>query len=424
MTQFWNFLNKIILSDVSLKLTAFIIAAVLVRLFREPLLSLARNLLKRLPEAAESLLRRSADQLYPSWRSRAGLSRRDTTLEWRLDAVRKAWRPGFFILGGVYLDLMVQPISVKRLDNYEYSTLDQIRYDCGGSACYVGHYLHQNFDHRSYLYSRLGEQTALSDELRGKLSEEKWIRRAHYQNDAHAQSGVSLHLLQADSSYRTTFTHKGALGGFNWEPLLSKMVKKTSRGGVLHISGYFRTGLHRELCHALENLSPNLLVCVDHGRFLPEDHQGAANALLEAFNRRLIDLYICTLPELCRLMATADVEADAQATPEETLQKFAASGKLPRVTIVRGHAAAEATSAHIVLDNELLPAVSVTPGLPPARDVPGRNNAFNAAVMHYLTEGLTGAPIAESISVVVRQALESWIRTARGTGLMTNWRAK
>jgi hypothetical protein len=202
------------------------------------------------------------------------------------------------------------------------------------------------------------------------------------------------------------------------------MVKKTSRGGVLHISGYFRTGLHRELCHALENLSPNLLVCVDHGRFLPEDHKSAANALLEAFNRRLIDLYICTFPELCRLMATADVEADAEATQEETLQKFAASGKLPRVTVVRGHAASEATSAHIVLDNELLPAVAVTPGLPPTRDMPGRNNAFNAAVMHYLTEGLTGAPIAESISIVVRQALESWIRTARGTGLMTNWRAK
>ena len=64
------------------------------------------------------------------------------------------------------------------------------------------------------------------------------------------------------------------------------------------------------------------------------------------------------------------------------------------------------------------------PGFPPTRDMPGRDNAFNGAVMHYLTEGLTGAPIAESISIVVRQALESWIRTARGTGLMTNWQAK
>ncbi|RSD23671.1 hypothetical protein [Amycolatopsis eburnea] len=422
MTRVLELSKTVLLNDVALKLAAFVIAAALVRLFRGPLLNLARNLVKRLPDTVEALLRRGADQLYPSWRSRAGLSRRDTTLEWRLKAVRTSWRPGFFILGGVYLDLMVQPVTLKRLENYEYSNLDRVRYDCGGSACYVGHYLYQNFRHKSYLYSRLGEQTALSSELRTKLDDEEWIRRAHYQRDAHMQSGVSLHLLQADSSYRTTFTHKGALDCLDWGPLLKKLVKKTSRGGVLHVSGYFRTGLHKELCHSLANLSPNLLVCVDHGRFLPEDHRSSADALLEAFSQRLIDLYICTFPELCRLMVLADVESDGDSTVEETLQKFAASGKLPRVTVIRGHAAMDETSAHIILDNELLPTVSVTPGLPPSRDVPGRNNAFNAAVMFYLTKGSADVPLPVAISSVVRQALESWISTARATGLMSSWK--
>jgi sugar/nucleoside kinase (ribokinase family) len=398
--------------DVGWKILTFLLAAIIIRLGRAPILKFGRAVIKKMPVSIESVVSKKIDQFYPSWRLRVGIGRDQTSLEWRIKKVRESRRKGYFILGGVYLDLMIRPIRVEKLENHEHSDLDQVRYDTGGSACYVGDYLFRNFQQKSYLYSRLGEQSAFCKELRKRLDAEKWIKRAYLSRDEDAQSGISVHLMQADGGFRTTFTHKGALDGLKWRPVLDKLIKKTGRGGVLHISGYFRTGLHQELCHSLAQLSPNLVVCIDHGRFLPENHRNAAEALIDAFSQDLIDVYTCTFPELRRLMAIAGVRTSDTVDLRDALALYANSAHLPKVTVVRDSVRTDHVAAHVIFDKELLPPVAVRPGLPPNRDLPGKNNAFNAALLYHLSNGDAEDDIGRLVCDAVEKALRNWLRIA------------
>jgi hypothetical protein len=401
--------------DVTTKLLVVVVVGLVVRLSRGPILRYGRALIKSGPGRLERVVSRQADRLYPSWRIKTGVRRRQVRLEWRFRAVRRLLRRrrGYFILGGVYLDLLVRPIGVTKLENKEYSDLDQVQCSRGGSACYVGSYLYENFGEKSYLYSKVGGLGILSTELKKLLRQEPWIKRGRYgTDDPGVQSGVSIHLKQKDGSYRTTFTHKGALERLDWRPVLSKLVKKTGRGGVLHISGYFRTGLHRELCNSLQRLSPNLIVCIDHGRFLPEDHAKSAEALLDAFKKQLIDVYISTPPELHRLMALADVKVDEGLPTAKKVEAYAQRPNLlPRVTVVRGEVTAESVTALVVVDGCLLAPVTVKPGLPPVRDVPGNNNAFNAALAYHLSNGDPDEPMIDLVTGAVERALRSWVES-------------
>ncbi|MBB5855666.1 hypothetical protein ACFQ05_35855 [Amycolatopsis umgeniensis] len=399
--------------EVTTKFLAVLVAGFVVRVLRGPILRRGRILIKSGPDWLERAVSRQADRLYPSWRIKTGIRRRQVRLEWRFRTVRRLLqrRRGYFILGGVYLDLLVRPIGVKQLENKEYSNLDRVHCSWGGSACYVGYYLYENFGKKSYLYSRIGGLGMLSRELKKLLRQEPWIKRGRYgDGDPSVQSGVSIHLKQKGDDYRTTFTHKGALEGLSWGPVLSKLVKKTGRGGVLHISGYFRTGLHKELCDSLQRLSPNLIVCVDHGRFLPEDHAMSAQALLDAFSRQLIDVYISTPPELHRLMALADVDVDEELPTVEKMKIYARrTNLLPRVTVVRGEVTAESVTSYVVIDGHLLDPVTVEPGLPPSHDVPGKNNAFNAALAYHLSNGDPDEPMVDLVRDAVERALRAWV---------------
>ncbi len=403
------------LKEVGLKVLALVIAALTYRVLRKPILTFGRWLVKLAPDALEAAVGRRVDQAYPSWRLKAGITRGRTTLEWRIQKARESWRRGFFILGGVYLDIMVQNVKVKKLENQEHSDLDRVRCYTGGSACHVGHYLYENFRKKSFLFSRLGRWGVLSGELRRLLRREPWMKgyRRGFEDDKHDQSGVSVHVVQDDGSYRTTFTHRGALDGLHWDPVLRKLIRKTGRGGVLHISGYFRTGLHQELCRSLARLSPNLVVCLDHGRFVPEDHVNQARTLITAFQRGLIDVYVSTFPELRQLMAIAGVTPPAAQSMTDTLHLFAGSGKLPRITIVRGDVSAEDAAAHIILDGRLQAPVTVRPGMPRNQDQPGKNNAFNAALAYHLSNGPSSETLTDAVRNSVEHALVSWIDTSR-----------
>jgi hypothetical protein len=94
-----DFVSQGGLWDIGLKLFAFVLAAILIRMFRGPLLSLARAMAKKMPAAVKAVISQKADQLYPSWRLKAGISRRETTLEWRIRNVRESRRRRYFILG-------------------------------------------------------------------------------------------------------------------------------------------------------------------------------------------------------------------------------------------------------------------------------------------------------------------------------------
>jgi hypothetical protein len=98
----------------------------------------------------------------------------------------------------------------------------------------------------------------------------------------------------------------------------------------------------------------------------------------------------------------------------EALRIYTVQASLPRVTIVRGSVAIERANTHIILDGKLLPSVIVPPGLRPGRDLPGRNNAFNAALVYHLAHGDPEQPLAEAVQTSVERAFTTWTQIAHG----------
>jgi hypothetical protein len=253
-------------------------------------------------------LRRGADIVYPYWRQIAGEAVPRAPLAERVAKLRQHERHDYFIVGGVYIDLTLTPVVEPILDASEYSDLDQVTVDCGGSAWFVGSYLDRNFRKKSTLYTKIGSVGPLSGELKKQIKKGHWHKALRLTVEPTKQCGVSAHLVNRDKGYHTTFTHKGVLADLDWGPVHDDLLWRSRKGGVLHISGYFRTPLCNDLSKSLGKLSPELIVCLDHGRFHQQDHERAARALLGAFKDNLIDIYICTMPELQELMELAGVE--------------------------------------------------------------------------------------------------------------------
>jgi hypothetical protein len=205
----------------------------------------------------------------------------------------------------------------------------------------------------------------------------------------------------------TTFTYKGALASLDWGPVLERLVKKTRRGGLLHISGYFRTGLHEELSWSLSQLSPNLIVCIDHGKFEPEDNRAAASALLTAFAERAIDIYICTFFELQGLMALVGLEVDKRTAVDDALKFYHERTELPRVTVVRCEPSGEEANAYVMIDGDVVPVTSHT-GRTRYTNEPGVSNAFNAGFAYNLCEGDPSLTLNKVVVGAVEAGLETW----------------
>ena len=182
---------------------------------------------RKFPEKYRPALREGADKIAPTWRKVGGVSR--PSLESRLSHLRSTSNPAFALIGGVYYDISLHPVNLENLVVGEYSDLDSIRIDVGGSAVWVGHYLHRpmNERKRSYLFSRLGDN-ALSKELRKKLRREPWIRRFYQVAASHSQCGTSFNLEQLGHQVCTTLTHRGSLASFEWHQFLPKLHRKVA----------------------------------------------------------------------------------------------------------------------------------------------------------------------------------------------------
>ncbi len=378
--------------------TATIVA--LVRRYRASVLSAIGNGLARLPK----VMTRSA----PSALTLPGEQRDLVTVEKRLEYLRGLKRPRYLILGGIYLDIQVTPVSATTFDGSEHDDLDRVELSCGGSARYVGMYLNQIYGVRSELYTRLGKDDRLSRELRKLLKKERWIRRRRFQDDDTLQSGVSIQLFHRQDPHHTTLTYKGALSALAWNHRSLRQLKNSAAGGgIMHISGYFRTGLHAGLSRSLRELSAGLLVCVDHGSFVPRDHDNASAALLQAFADKLVDVYICTQAELHTLMLMAKLNHDPTLPLERQLEAYASGSVLPRITIVQPEPAGGLARAHIILDDEVTAVdVAIAPGA--WQYIPGRSNAFNASLMHALVHNQERAFLRETLTIAVAEALGAW----------------
>ncbi len=383
--------------------------AALGRYCRQRLLATLSSSMRRLPEPLRTAVRKNLDRRYPTWRAKAGELRNQASLESRLRKIREAKMHNFYILGAVYLDIFVRPVKTKNLVNTEYSDLQQVGDDSGGSACYVGRFLASpRFKKRSYLYTRLGGKGPFSDILKKHLKEETWIRRLRMTEDPDSQCGVSIHLFQPDDNYDTTFTCKGALASLGWNKSLEALRKDTRRGGILHISGYFRTNLCDDLARSLNQLPANLVTCIDHGRFEPEESQRAAKELLKAFSEGAVDIYICSYPELRNLMSGAGAFVEEGLPVNLALDVYAKKELLPRVVVVRCNPDKTRVTAWVLIDDK---AFSVTREMPNVRQRSielGTSNSFNAAIMHFLATGDPDENLNDALRNSVSGSLDVW----------------
>ena len=369
-------------------------------------------------------LRRGGDALLPDWRTRVGDLRSAWQFSARLDAVRAMHQPTIVMVGGVYIDISLKPVEVEKLYSVEFANLKEIRMTCGGSAIWVGRYLHDVYGVRSDLVSSTGASDPASRQLRIELRAEPWTRKVRLLTVAHHQCGQSVHLVQGSGRFHTTFTHQGALRRLCWKPVEHWVKRMTDRGGVLYISGYFRTGLDLDFEETLRRLSPKILVCVDHGRFSASDYtRQAADELVKVFSASLVDVYICSFKELCELAKMQGTvpptkepgrfDPNAIGSEKEALQaiRFMATMQwLPKVTVVRSDVDELQVSAYVVVDGQIIEEHKPRSG--PMVDEPGPRNAFNAGLLHSLARGDRGADLHTTLRRAAQEALDAWLKAA------------
>jgi hypothetical protein len=273
----------------------------LVWLSRVHVTKLLRRLALHLPVRTHPSLRLVLDTIYPMWRSDTGERHARASLDIRLSDLQAQNHRAAVIVGSVYLDITVGPIHSDALSKSEYGNLDRVKTDCGGAAVWVGRRLF-DYQEKSFLFSRVGKGDPFSQDLTRRLNGERWIKGGALARAEGIQSGISVHLVQPGKMY-TTFTHRGALNSLGWEGIMSGVLRAAKHGGILFISGYFRTNLCDDLRRSLESLPPRLVVCLDHGRFMPRDNERALFALRDAFQQKAIDIYLCTYSDLASYLA-------------------------------------------------------------------------------------------------------------------------
>jgi hypothetical protein len=410
--------------DIVIRVGSPLLAATILALLRKywsSVVTRARAFALLLPRPISNALRRSFDRVYPSWRYESGETRGQLSLEWRLEHVRKLRKNRFFIFGPTYLDIFLTPVSVSILTATEVSDLEPVRLDCGGSATYFGRYLFRTYRERSELYTSISVKDDVGREQRSLLKDEPWVSRLETKRLNDVQAAISVHLLQRSGEFHTTFTHRGVASSLSWQPQLKTIRKRTKRGGLLYISGYFRTNLSQELCFSLRQLHPKLVVFLDHGKFRVDEHAGAVPDLVEAFVANLIDVYICTFAELRLIAETAGRPLSPDPPVKSALEKLAAEPFLPRVTIIRDNFSSDGATAYLVLDRSVhVVSMSVEELRTPSRnrnavrskDVPGARNAFSAGLAHSLSTEGGGLSLELAAKKAVEAGLKVWIEDA------------
>jgi hypothetical protein len=175
---------------------------------------------------------------------------------------------------------------------------------------------------------------------------------------------------------------------------------------MLFISSYFRTGLWQNLTDDLRKISSRAVVCVNHGRYADGENPGAVKELINAFKQGQIDVYICTLVELKRLINDLGHIVQYRTT-EEFLRALAIEGLLPRITVVR-HTGNDDAAIYYVIDESVYTEADPRPGA----NRPGLNGAFSAGLMYGLCHATEGQGIEATARGAVRLAIDDYCKAA------------
>lgn len=421
MSTIWGWLLGLDWLSIAIKVAAAVMVGLItqvIRLNMPRIVEGIRQIAYSIPAGVRDPIFRFVDRLFPSLAITFGRRRGRYTLEWRLANCRKRRGSNFFhLIGPAYLDLTLAPIEGTTLRPSEVSNLDALRVEAGGSAIYVGYYLRKRFRRYSSLYTRLGTRDEIRKELKSLIKRQRWVKHFERTTDPNAQSAVSIHLMQRDKSYYSTFTHRGAASGLGWDPHLKTIQRRGRRGGCLVITGFFRTNLAQDLCESMSQISPRMLVVLDNGQFTIEEHARDVPTLVDALSSNLIDVYICSFEELRAVMAFGGCDSPEGSSVEAALHKFHAADLLPRITVIRESVSRRGAVAHLAVDG-VVEEIVVTPDkMPDGVAFTGGRNSHRPGTRNALTAGIAYGMATASADVKIPEVARSAVERGLGTWL-------
>lgn len=377
------------------------------------------------PGPIKNLIMRAMDRWIPSWRTfiewETGRTRRGTHKR-LIDLKRSRKELPCVLLGSTYLDVTLRPIHITELARAEHGGLEPVEVDCGGSTVWVGRHLYDRYERKSYLLTRIGRGDPFSRLLERRLLKEKWIKKRklkHSRSERREQCGISIHLTQYERPFHTTFTSAGTLRNLGWGPNLGRVQRLTPLGGVLYVSGYFRTNLLEMLEKSLRQISTRVLVVVDHGQFTPHGNPPAEDALAAAFRGGLVDMYVCTFEELRAFAVVACPDVAQDLDPADFIIQMALSDSLPMVTVVRGDFPTPSADTYLLRNRDVTP-FDLRQDLGNPENQPGERSRFTAGLLQKLLEpsqtavpnGLTVEEeerlVCDILGQAINEAIKCW----------------
>ncbi len=349
------------------------------------------------------------------------IEKNKTTLRNVQDKLRDAKQENnhVIIIGSIYLDIKVDPVETEELGKVEWTGIYPIQFTLAGSAIYVGQYLYKQYQQESYLISVVGQldnNSVITNEANRLLLEEGWIIDP---NDITPipikDTATTISLIQRENNYATMFTHTGALESLTWELIEKPLNEKIKNSGVIYFSGFLKTGLYQNLDERLRPLSKQHIICIDHGRLMPEesDNNNRLVALNNAFVQNAVDIYICTFNEILNYHNRTNKRNFRKPRVKKrdiVLKKIARKGKLPPITIVRGISNSRHIEAYIIICKEVHKVaiaqkeeIKITATIPKA--------IFNAVILQELLNNQEEGDIKTRVKAAVIKALENCHKT-------------
>jgi len=382
-----------------------------------------RRLVKRIEELEQHEHGERLERAFQHTASPA-ISTKVRRLESKLDDLRNLHQSSdcpFVLLGAVYLDIILYPVTTTILRPEEWINLDSIGCTLGGSALWVGKYL-GHLGQRSYLFSAKGtgsdpftkEFERLIDCERGTELQDELVPCSLQDSCI----GITVHLIQPDFEFTTMFTCRGVLAKLGWRDVAGKLHERLEQGGVLYIGGYPKTNLDTDLREKLEALHRNTLICIDHGRLTPEQARSdAMKALRRVIRHGLVDVYFCTYPELLNFY-----EYEHQGSLDEkgvmrTLEELASHRTLPTITALRDDLLPGDTKAYIIVGRSVRPLRGEAGehlADSAAGPAVGPVNAFNATMMYQLIHGSEYDKLEDFAIEAGNKALVRWEELRKG----------
>ena len=252
-------------------------------------------------------------------------------------------------IGSVYLDVRIVG-SVGQDDNERYyldsnnEVLRDITISPGGSVYYVAKHLSIQ-KRQSHILSCIGAGRRTFAQLFRDLADEDGMSKAVEHISPITAQTTAITVLFSAIDHRQLFlpmvTDRAVLQSVNWEQLevnLQKLLneKVGHEKGAIYISGFFKTGLHREIERNITRLKTNNTIFFDHGRvdLSIEENRSRLRQLIDVLCQ--IDVYFITKHELDKIISIRlpDAQKDEKKSVEKIVDKLLTTVRLPKKMVV------------------------------------------------------------------------------------------